>query len=117
MRTRTLWLCVLIALAGIALSSCGDSNSDGAGDRDRDRSVEGVIIDVQAASAAEIESFTLRSNDGETLVFQIAPDALADLREGFIPSHLRSHAALGEQVEILYREEGGKLLALRITHE
>ncbi len=113
MRTRVLWLAVFVALAGIALASCGDGNSDG----DRDRSVEGVIIDVQAASAAEIESFTLRSNDGETLVFQVAPDAVADLREGFIPSHLRSHAAIGEQVQILYREEGGKLLALRLTHE
>jgi hypothetical protein len=119
LRTRALWLIVFVALAGTALSSCGDGNSDGNsdGDRDRDRTVEGVIIDVQAASPAEIESFTLRSNDGETLVFQVAPDALADLREGFIPSHLRSHAALGEQVELFYREEGGKLLAIRLTHE
>ena len=95
---------ILIALA---IGACGGENSE--------KSAVGVIIDVQASSLTEIDSFTLRTNEGQTLVFRIAPDARPDLEEGFVPGHLRSHAALAEQVEVFYREESGELLALRLV--
>ena len=63
-----------------------------------------------------LESFTVRDNDGLTLLFQVAPEAVADPEEGFIAGHLRSHAGLGEQVQVFYREEDGILLATRLEH-
>jgi hypothetical protein len=98
------WL-LIAALLAVLLSACG-------GD---ELSVTGVILEVDAPSLTEIDSFTFRTNEGETLVFRVAPDAAADPLEGFVPGHLQSHALLAEQVEIFYREEGGELLALRLV--
>jgi len=101
---------VLAACLGlVALAfACG-----GAGGK---KVVTGVIIDVQASSLTQLDSFTLRSNDGETLEFRIDPDAAFDPQEGLFPSHLRTHALAAEQVRVFYREEGGELLAFRIEH-
>lgn len=77
----------------------------------------GVIIDVQSTSISAVDSFTLRDNDGETLTFRVAPDAVDDPIEGLFPSHLRTHALAAEQVTVIYREENGALLVLRLEHE
>ena len=97
----------LFVLALALLGACGG---------DGERSAVGVIIDVQATSLTQVEAFTLRTNDGETLEFGVAPDAAMDPQEGFVASHLRSHASLAEQVKVVYREDGGELLALRLAH-
>jgi hypothetical protein len=97
--------CLALVLAFLA--GCGDGG---------ERSATGVIIDVQASSLTRIESFTLRDNDGDTLVFSVAPDALQDPNEGFFPGHLRTHAVAAEQVKVFYRKEGDLLLALRLEH-
>lgn len=94
-------------LAVVLVGACGG---------DGERSAAGVIIDVQATSLTQIDSFTLRDNEGRVLVFRIAPDVTDDPQEGFLPSHLRSHAVLAEQVVVFYREEQGELLALRLVH-
>ncbi len=101
------WLVACLVLAAGLVASCG---SDG------ERSVVGVIIDVQATSLTEIDSFTLRANEGRMLVFQVASDAAQDLREGFFPGHLRTHALAAEQVTVFYREENGRLRAFRLQH-
>lgn len=103
---RSLAACPVLAAA--LLVACGSGGGE--------RSVVGVIIDVQAPSLTQIESFTLRDNEGRTLKFRIAPDAVKDPEEGFVPGHLRSHAVLAERVAVFYREEGGDLLALRLEH-
>ncbi|MEX0786164.1 MAG: hypothetical protein WD939_05965 [Dehalococcoidia bacterium] len=101
-------LVALLALAALTIVACG---SDG------ELSATGVIIDVSAGSLTEIESFTLRDNDGEVIVFGIAPDASDDPQEGFFPAHLRTHALAAEQVTVFYREDDGQPLALRVEHE
>ena len=103
-RLSSLLACLALAALFVA---CGNGG---------ERSVVGVIIDVQASSLTRIDSFTLRENDGATLVFEVAPDAAQDPREGFFPGHLRTHALAAEQVEVFYREEDGRLLALRLEH-
>jgi hypothetical protein len=103
--TAARWLVACLALAAVFAASCGD---------DGERSVVGVIIEVQATSLTEIDSFTLRDNDGRTLVFRVAQDAAQDPQEGFLPGHLRTHALAVEQVTVFYREEDGGLLALRL---
>ncbi len=94
-------------LAAALLAACGG---------DGERSALGVIIDVQATSLTKIDSFTLRDNEGHTLVFRVAPDAAQDPQEGFFPGHLRTHALAAEQVTVFYREDDGELLALRLEH-
>jgi hypothetical protein len=103
-------LLAVIFGVGLALAVVGCKGGD-------ERSVVGVILDVQAMSLTEIESFTLRSDEGETLVFAIAPDAAQDPVEGFVPGHLRTHALGAERVKIFYREEDGALLALRLEDQ
>ncbi len=98
-----------VLVAAFVVAACGH---DGAGGNER--SVRGAIIDARATSLTELASFTLHTNDGRTLEFTPAPDASRDPKVGLLPGHLRTHAVLGDQVEVYYREEGGKLLALRI---
>ncbi|MDP3768988.1 MAG: hypothetical protein Q8S13_13305, partial [Dehalococcoidia bacterium] len=88
-----------VAVALVLAAACG-------GDSGGEKSAKGIVVDVEAGSLTNIESFTLRTNAGEELVFGIAPDATQDPQEGFFPSHLRSHAVLAEQVRVFYREEG-----------
>ena len=104
--------CLLLAFVAFAVAFFAACGGDGGGER----SATGVIIDVQASSLTRIESFTLRDNGGDTLVFSVSPDALQDPREGFFPGHLRTHALAVEQVKVSYRKEGDRLLALRLEH-
>ena len=105
---RSRWVVACLVLPTVLVAACG---SDG------ERSVTGVIIDVQATSLTTIDSFTLRDKEGRTLVFRVASDAALDPREGFFPGHLRTHALAVEQVTVFYREAEGDLLALRLEHE
>jgi hypothetical protein len=102
MRAALVMLTVLVVLA----AGCGDGEP----------TATGVIIEVEASSLTEVDAFVLQTNDGERLSFGVAPDAQRDPQEGFVASHLRSHASLGEQVSIAYRSEDGQLLALTIEH-
>ena len=106
--TRAAVLAALLVLSLGIVAACG-------GGGDGERSVEGIITAVEAEGLTQIDSFTMRTNDGETLVFHIAPDARPDPEEGFVPGHLRSHAVAAEQVRVYYREENGELLATRLV--
>ncbi|MCH8948844.1 MAG: hypothetical protein IIB87_00520 [Chloroflexi bacterium] len=100
------WL--LVALFGLLAFACGGGG---------ERSVEGIIINVDAASLTQVETFTVRDNDNNIIVFRIAPDATQDPEEGFFPSHLREHAVAVGQVKVFYRVEDGEFLALKLEHE
>ena len=99
------WLLVALFVMLVVACSAGE------------RSVEGIITNVDAASLTQVETFTMRDNDNNIIVFRIAPDARQDLEEGFVPSHLREHAVAVGQVKVFYRVEGGEFLALKIEHE
>jgi hypothetical protein len=112
---RFVEIALVLALTAVATSvlvACGSDDGAPA----NEQSVSGVIIDVVAPSLTELNSFTLRSNDGRDLVFHIAPDARPEPAEGFVPGHLRTHSVEAAQVEVFYREENGELLALRMVH-
>ena len=99
------WLLVALFVMLVVACSAGE------------RSVEGIITNVDAASLTQVETFTMRDNDNNIIVFRIAPDATRNLEEGFVPSHLREHAVAVEQVKVFYRVEDGESLALKIEHE
>lgn len=98
------WL--LVALFVLVAVACGGG----------ERSVEGIITNVESASLPQVETFTVRDNDNSIIVFRIAPDATQDIEDGFLPSHLREHALAVEQVKVFYRLEDGEYFALRIEH-
>ncbi len=100
------WL--LVALFALLAFACGSGG---------ERSIEGIIINVDAASLTQVETFTVRGNDNNIIVFRIAPDSAQDPEEGFFPSHLREHAVAVGQVKVFYRVEDGEFFALKLEHE
>ncbi len=100
-------LAVLLAAATVIAFACGGG----------DQSESGVVLDVVGSSLTQVDSFTLLVGDGEVLTFQIAPDASKDPAEGFFPGHMRGHALASEKVTVVFREEDGVLLALRLAHD
>ena len=110
MRIRNLvQLTMLVLVLAVVTLACGAD--------DGEQSVQGVILEVEAASITEVASFTLLGDDGEVFEFGIAPDAARDLAEGFLPGHLRGHALAAQEVTVFFREEGDTLLALRLVHD
>lgn len=88
-----------------------------AGCDDGDLSVTGVVINVETLSLTEAGSFTVRGNDGETIVFGVDPAAALDFEEGLVPSHLREHALAVTQVTVFYYVAGdGSFIATRVEH-
>jgi hypothetical protein len=71
----------------------------------------GIIVAIDAASLADVRSFTLRTTDGKQLTF-----GLAELQNGtqFPPGHLAEHQATAQPVRVFYRDAGGTLQALRL---
>ncbi len=100
---------LVLGLSFVALA-CGDGG-------DSERSVEGVILEVESSSLVDLDSFSLRTNDGETILFVSDPDASTDPGEAIFAGHLVGHMQSAEQVTVLYREEGGVFLATRIEHD
>ncbi len=82
-----------------------------------ERSVEGVILEVESSSLVELDSFTLRTNDGETIVFVPDPDVPADPQEAIFAGHLLGHMQAAEQVTVYYRDEREVFVAIRIEHD
>ena len=71
----------------------------------------GIIVAIDAASLADVRSFTLRTTDGKQLTF-----GLAELQNGtqFPPGHLAEHQATAQPVHVFYRDAAGTLQALRL---
>jgi hypothetical protein len=71
----------------------------------------GVIVAIDAASLADVRTFTLRTTDGRRLVF-----GLTELQNGtqFPPGHLAEHQATAQPVRVFYRDAAGTLQALRL---
>lgn len=96
-----------VAAGGIALAllviGCGAG----------EQSASGLVVGVEPAGPAEIAGFTLRSEDGETLVFRV--DELDTSSGGFDALHLNDHFMTGQPVAVAYRVEGGSNVAVRVV--
>lgn len=71
------------------------------------RQVRGQVVEVVARSITEVETLRVRDEGGREYVF--ATEGFV----GFTPSHLREHALFGQTVLVTYREEDGRLVAVR----
>jgi hypothetical protein len=76
------------------------------------RTARGVLLDVEAPSLQQVDSFTLRTDDGEELHFTTAPDFNQGVSHLMTPGHMRQHMALADPVEVTYRNDSGRLVAL-----
>jgi hypothetical protein len=73
--------------------------------------VTGVVIKVDSTGLDKVSGFTLRTNDGQTLVL-----AIGILENGaqFPPGHLAEHLATAAPVKVWFRADGGALVVYRI---
>jgi hypothetical protein len=77
--------------------------------------VRGVLVDVQAPGLQQLDSFTVRTDDGQELTFTPAPNFNQGASHVMTPGHMRQHMALADPVTVTYRDEGGRLVALSAT--
>jgi hypothetical protein len=60
----------------------------------------GVVISADGPSAAEVDRFTLRTNDGRVIDFDVGR---LDVSNGGLPApHLREHLLTGEPITVYY---------------
>ena len=79
------------------------------GDEADRETVHGRVVDVQARSLTEVDTFSLVDGAGETWSFAV---------EGpleFTPSHLREHMLTGDEVQVSFRRVGGVLIAVAVA--
>ena len=94
-------------LVGVLLAACTQAPPT--------HTVRGVLLDVQSPSIQQVDSFTLRSDDGRELHFVTAPNFNQGVSHVMTPGHMRQHMALADPVEVTYREDNGKLVAVTAT--
>jgi hypothetical protein len=64
------------------------------------RQVTGVVIAADGPTAADVDTITLRTSDGQTLEFTIGT---LNLNNGGLPAaHLREHLVSGEPITVFY---------------
>jgi hypothetical protein len=76
------------------------------------RVVRGVLLTVDSPSIQKVDSFTLRTDDGQELHFTTASNFNAGVSHLMTPGHLRQHMALADPVEVTYRDDNGSLVAV-----
>lgn len=76
------------------------------------QTVQGVLLDVEAPSIQQVDSFTLRTDDGQEMHFVTAPNFNEGVSHQMTPGHMRQHMALADPVQVTYRDDNGTLLAL-----
>jgi hypothetical protein len=80
-----------------------------------EKTAHGVLVAVDSASLQQVNSFTLRTDDGQELTFAAASNFNQGVAHVMTPGHMRQHMALAEPVTVTYREENGRLIALSAT--
>lgn len=99
-RAWTHWLVLGLAILAAA---CGPASMTAAG----------FVVEVKSTSLTQVDSFTIRTQDGQQLVFRVGP---LELDGGAFPAgHLREHMALTQGVAVAYREENGERVAYRLV--
>lgn len=74
--------------------------------------MKGVLLDVESPNIQKVDSFTLRTDDGQELQFTTAPNFNEGVAHLMTPGHMRQHMALGDPVEVSYTDNNGTLVAL-----
>lgn len=69
------------------------------------------MISADGPSAAEVDRFTIRTDDGQIVEFVVGT---LEISNGGLPApHLREHLVSGEPIRVDYRVEEGRNVAIR----
>ena len=71
----------------------------------------GLVTAVEASGLTNVRGFTIRTDDGRTVVFRIG---VLENGAQFPPGHLLEHRATGVKIVVTYRPENGELVAVRL---
>jgi hypothetical protein len=97
-------LTVAVLIAAFPLAGCSAA---------AEQTATGVVISVDSPTLGQVNGFTLRKENGETLVFTVGA---VDQGEGaFPPQHLTEHQANGEPITVTYVVKDGKNVAMKLT--
>ena len=77
-------------------------------------STAGLVTDIETLGIGRVEAFTLRTEDGTSLTFEVTYGTDLDAG-GFPADHLREHMATASGVAVAYRREGNTLVAIRLS--
>ena len=70
--------------------------------------VRGQVVEVVPRSFSELESLTIRDDEGRTYTFETEGFV------GFTTSHVREHQFLGQTLLVTYEKRGDVLVAIRL---
>ena len=90
----------------LALAACG---SDGSPSGGSERTIAGVIVEIDVRTIEDIESFTLLNRGREYLILVDEETQFA-----FPPGHLNEHRTTAEPVEVVAEKRGDGLHALSV---
>jgi hypothetical protein len=100
-------------MAGVALlASCASREGTSAPPSIAGVDVVGIVTSIQASSPAQVTSFTLRTDSGQVLTFELGRVPLS--AGSFPPGHLHDHLASAQPVVVSYFPEGGRLVAYHL---
>jgi hypothetical protein len=98
----SLAIAIVLVILALATAGCGTTG----------KSAAGVVIALDAPGG-QVTSFTLRTTDGQVLLFAIG--TLETDGAAFPASHLAVHAATLGPIAVAYREEGGRNVVYRLV--
>jgi hypothetical protein len=94
---------VAVTFAGACSSSAGPSPSP--------LTALGLVITTTGPDSATVDTFTLRTNQGQTIDFTVGT---LDLSDGGLPApHLREHQVAGTPTLVYYVVQDGKDVAIK----
>jgi hypothetical protein len=101
-----------ILAAVFLLAGCGASPATPDATSSGPARVEGIVIDIVASGPVEVSRFTLRTADGTAMDFDVGPLEVGD--GAFPADHLGEHRLTAEPVAVVYRDDGGRRVAIRL---
>ncbi len=76
------------------------------------QTASGVVLQVNGTSLSKVDSFVLRTADGQVITFTVG--TIAFDQSTFPPEHLREHQQLATPVKVTYRTDGDTKVAIKL---
>ena len=77
-------------------------------------SAAGLVVSVDSPSLGRVDSFELRTEDGDILTFDTTD---LEFRRDFPAAHLGEHMRLAQAVRVTYRRDGERRVVVRLADE
>ena len=77
-------------------------------------SAAGLVVSVDSPSLGRVDSFELRTEDGDILTFDTTD---LEFRRDFPAAHLGEHMRLAQAVRVTYRRDGERRVVVRLADD